>query len=173
MGEWTPYVGVADVKGPHKEDYPEKVKDGNWYLLGVWDNDRAVYLNWQGRRLHFVTRDENGSLKEEESRELVNDISTYVTAVGSCGDDGWDQWSELAWPFYTAALLPGGTVLSDQERLAFTFRHIYDIPRTDTARMLGKSPNTLDNQYRNAKQKIEQSTKLIDYLSNDLGIIEA
>jgi len=167
MDDWKP-KGTADVKGEYIDDYPNNAKEGHWWLLGTSEDDSAHYLDDRSRQVIRARQQEEGGFEVLETESIRDDqpVSHYVD-VKRTTDESWDTWSRYSWPFYTASGIraASGRLLTQEQAVVFSFRAVWDVPRKDTAAVLGKSPNTVDNQLSNAQQKAEWAEGLTERLN--------
>lgn len=172
MEEWKPQ-GVLDVIGEFADEYPDRAKEGHWWLLGTWEDNRALYYDDEEHVERMVTQSDE-AMFESIGRQAIQDDLAYpdYVLIRSESDDAWNTWSRYTWPVYEANNLSTvvGGLLPREQAIVYIFREFYDVERRDVAQLLGKSPNTIDNQYRDARKKIEGAEKLIERHNNLIEI---
>lgn len=171
MDDFDPFSS-ADLQGPHVDDYPEKPENSDWYLMGIWDKNRAVYLDSKNRSLHFVHREDDQLIEDMQNKIEERGRDLYDIIIGE--STKWDTWSKYSWPCYMTIGIYDGpkSVFTKQEALVYSYRELCEHKRNDTADILGKSANTIDNQLYSAKHKLDHAVDVVDYLRNDLEIID-
>lgn len=155
-----------DRTGHTIEDYPGEVENG--YLLGV-DESGGWYYNpitetvrnyqlegGQGDRPLELTL--GFSMDKGEVEDSYNDISELSS-------DLVDK-TVFGHSLVMASELSEKTHMSEPQAKVYALREVYGVGRTQTARILDKSPNTIDNQRSSAKRKAEQAKAFVRILKN-------
>lgn len=153
-----------DRTGHTIEDYPGEVEGA--YLLGI-DESGAWYYNpvnqsvknyqlegGQGDRPLELTL--GFSMDREEVRDSYKDMSDLAS-------DLVDR-TVFGHSLVMASELAERTHLSEPQAKVYALREVYDVGRTQTANILNKSPNTIDNQRTSAKRKANQAKAFIRIL---------
>jgi len=157
--------GLFDDRTGHTiEDYPGEID--NEYLLGIddyggwyYNPDTSEIINYKleggkdGKPLELTV---GFSLDKKETETEFNDIC------------------ELAEELVDKTVFGHSLVLSDKlteythfskpQAKVYALREIYGVGRTQTARVLNKSPNTIDNQRRSAKKKANNAKNFVNII---------
>lgn len=160
----------GDVQGEYISEYPNRVKDRGWWLLGTRETDAAVYLDSETEQIHLVQRDDEGQFITRKSRPLSEFNSRWQDIRGAHDSEfGWDTWSRYSWPTCVLDGFIGRSraVVADEQMAAYVFREMFSIPREETAELLGKSPHTIDNQLSDARRGINHAKEFIEHLAMD------
>ncbi len=156
-----------DRTGHTIEDYPGEIEKE--YLLGVDD-----WGGWYYNPIHENIR--NYQLEENEFNSL--ELKIGFSMDGEEAEDEYEDIAELAKELVDKTVFGHAMVLADEladkthlskpQAKVHALRDVYGVGRTQTARVLNKSPNTIDNQKSSAKRKAEkarQFVKLVDEYS--------
>lgn len=156
-----------DRTGHTIEDYPGEIE--NEYLLGVDDYGGWYYNPVNGKILNYKLEGGTNeplelkvgfSMNKEEAKDEYEDISELAIELVDKTVFGHSM--------VLSAKLSKHTHLSRPQAKVHALRNVYGVGRTQTARVLNKSPNTIDNQRRSAKKKADDAksfVKIIDEFS--------
>jgi len=154
-----------DRTGHTIEDYPGEIE--NEYLLGV-DDYGGWYFNPVNEKIvnYQLEGGQNGnplelkvgfSMDKEESEDEYDDISELAIELVDKTVFGHSM--------VLAAKLGEHTHLSRPQAKVYALRTVYGVGRTQTARVLNKSPNTIDNQRRSAKTKAKKAKSFVNLIN--------
>jgi hypothetical protein len=154
----------TDSTGHTIEDYPGEID--NEYLLGIdesggwyFNPNKINVMNYQleggegGKPLELKLQ---FSMDEDEFKDSFTDVSELA-------GDLVDR-TVLGHAFVLSSELAEKTHFSEPQAKVYSLREIYDVGRTQTSRILNKSPNTIDNQRESAKRKAEKAKSFIKIL---------
>lgn len=150
-----------DDSGHTIQDYPGEIENG--YLIGV-DNAGGWYYaptsksikNYQlegGNSNNPLELKLQFSMNKDEVEEAFDDISELA-------EDLVDK-TVLGHSLVLASELSDNTHLSKPQSKVYALREVYGVGRTQTARILDKSPNTIDNQRNSAKRKADRAKEFV------------
>lgn len=153
-----------DSTGHTIQDYPGEIENG--YLIGV-DNGGGWYYSPSMGSIKNYQLEGGGSdrplelklqisMDKEEVDEAFNDISEL-------SEDLIDK-TVLGHSFVLASELSDQTHLSGPQSKVYALREVYEVGRTQTARVLDKAPNTIDNQRSNANRKAKKAKKFVELI---------
>lgn len=151
----------SDSSGHTIKDYPGEIEGE--YLLGI-DKAGGWYYNpvSKGIRNYQLIGGEDGSplelklefsMDEKEVEESFSDVSDLV-------QDLVDK-TRLGHSLVLSAKLANNTYFSKPQAKVYALRDVYGVGRKQTARILNKSANTVDNQRTSAKKKAEQAKEFV------------
>lgn len=153
-----------DSSGSTIQDYPGEIE--NSYLLGIDDSGGWYYEPISNTIDNYQF--EGG--KSSEPLELTPQFSLDSDEV----EEAFDDISELAKDLVDRTVLGHSLVLADRltkethfsepQAKVYSLREVYGVGRNQTARILDKSPNTIDNQRNNAKRKAEKAKSFIEIM---------
>lgn len=153
-----------DKTGHTIEDYPGEI--GNDYLLGI-DDYGGWYFNPVSEKIL------NYQLEGGDNTPL--ELTVGFTMEKEEAEAEYEDISELAielidktvfgHSMVLAAKLGKYTHFSRPQAKVYALRVVYDVGRTQTARVLNKSPNTIDNQRRNAIRKAEKAESFVELVN--------
>jgi len=63
--------------------------------------------------------------------------------------------------------------IGEEQAKAYVFRDVFEFGRAETAELLDKNPNTLDNLRVSGAQRVAQARKLIDVFETEDDLIQA
>jgi predicted metallo-beta-lactamase superfamily hydrolase len=149
-----------DSTGHTIQDYPGEIE--NQYLLGV-DDSGGWYYDPISKSIHNYQL-EGGidnplelklqfSMEEDEVEEAFRDISELA-------EDLVDR-TVLGHALVLSSKLHENTHMSKPQSKVYSLREVYGVGRTQTARILDKSPNTVDNQRNSAKRKAQMAKEFV------------
>lgn len=153
-----------DRTGHTIEDYPGEVESG--YLLGI-DESGGWYYNPVNKSVkNYQLEGGNG----DRPLELTLGFSMDKHEVRDSYEDMSDLASDLVdrtvfgHSLVMASELADKTHLSEPQAKVYALREVYGVGRTQTANILNKSPNTIDNQKGSAKLKSKQAKAFVKIL---------
>jgi DNA-binding transcriptional regulator YiaG len=152
-----------DRTGHTIEDYPGEIE--NEYLLGI-DNYGGWYYNPTNKQIlnYKLEGGENEplelkigfSMDKEEAKDEYDDISELAVELVDKTVFGHSM--------VLSAKLSEHTHFSRPQAKVHALRNVYGVGRTQTARVLNKSPNTIDNQRRSAKKKANNAKNFVNII---------
>lgn len=153
-----------DDTGHTIQDYPGEIENG--YLIGV-DSAGGWYYDPMSKSIkNYQLEGGNSevplelklqfSMNQDEVNEAFDDISELA-------EDMVDR-TVLGHSLVLASELSKNTHLSDPQSKVYALREVYGVGRTQTARILDKSPNTIDNQRNSAKRKADRAKEFVRIL---------
>lgn len=156
-----------DDRGHTIEEYPGDIE--NQYLLGI-DHSGGWYYDPISKSVHnYQIEGGNGSqplelkiqfsMNEDEFNEAFDDISELA-------EDLVDK-TVVGHSLVLATRLSNETHLSEPQSKVYALREVYGVGRTQTARILDKSPNTVDNQRNSAKRKAQMAKQLVKIIRDE------
>jgi len=150
-----------DRTGHTIEDYPGEIE--NDYLLGIDD-----YGGWYYNPIHEKIL--NYQLEGGEDGEPL-ELKVGFSLDKEEYEDEYDDISELAIELVDKTVFGHSMVLSEKlqehthlsrpQAKVHALRNVYGVGRTQTARVLNKSPNTIDNQKSHAKTKADKAKNFV------------
>jgi DNA-binding transcriptional regulator YiaG len=154
-----------DRTGHTIEDYPGEIE--NEYLLGIDDYGGWYYNPIHEKVVNYQLEGGNG----DEPLELKVGFSMEKEEA----EDEYDDISELALELVDKTVFGHSMVLSSKltehthlsrpQAKVHALRNVYGVGRTQTARVLDKSPNTIDNQRRSAKRKADNAKRFVNIIN--------
>lgn len=155
----------SDSTGHTIEDYPGEID--NEYLLGIDDSGGWYYNPINYNIMNYQLEGGEGdrpleltlqfSMDQKEVEDTFNDISELA-------DDLVDK-TVLGHALILSTKIYENTHFSKPQARVYALRDVYDVGRTQTSRVLNKSPNTIDNQRSNAKRKSKQAKRFVKILN--------
>ncbi len=143
---------IQDYPGEIENEYLLGVDDwGGWYFDPVNEHVRNYQLEGGGDRPLELTV--GFSMEGEEAAEEYEDIAELSRELVDRTVFGHSM--------VLADELAEHTHLSKPQAKVYALRDVYGVGRTQTARVLDKSPNTIDNQRTSAKRKAEQAKMFV------------
>lgn len=150
-----------DDSGHTIQDYPGEIE--SQYLLGI-DEAGGWYYDPVLKSIHNYQLEGGGmdqplelklqfSMDKEEVEEAFDDIAELA-------EDLIDK-TVLGHSLALASELAMNTHMSKPQSRVYALREVYGVGRTQTARILDKSPNTVDNQRNSAKRKAERAKEFV------------
>lgn len=154
----------SDSNGHTIEDYPGEID--NEYLLGI-DEAGGWYfnpINMTVQNYQLKGGDGNNPLELTLQFSMdENEFNDSFTDISDLADDLVDR-TVIGHGLVLASELSERTHFSDPQAKVYSLRDIYNVGRTQTARILNKSPNTVDNQRKSAQRKAEKAKEFIRIL---------
>lgn len=154
----------SDSNGHTIEDYPGEID--NEYLLGI-DDTGGWYFNPINTTVHnyqLKGGENNNPLELKLQFSMDEDeFDDSFTDISELADDLVDR-TVIGHSLVLASELSERTHFSDAQAKVYSLRDIYDVGRTQTARILNKSPNTIDNQRESARRKSKKAKEFIRIL---------
>lgn len=155
-----------DRNGHTIQDYPGEID--NEYLLGVDDWGSWYYdpVNQTVRNYQLESKTQGDeppelsigfSLEEDETEQEFDDIADLA-------EDLVDR-TVFGHSIVLANLLYEETHFSKPQAKVYALRDVYGVGRSQTATVLNKSANTIDNQRSKARKKAEKAEKFVDIVS--------
>lgn len=142
------------------EEYPGEIEGE--YLLGI-DDSGGWYYNPSSETIrNYQLRGSPLELKLQISMDK-NQIDSSFDSISEIAMDLVDR-TVLGHSLVLATKLSESTHLSEPQAKVYSLRDVYGVGRTQTARILDKSPNTVDNQRKSAKRKAEQAKEFIQII---------
>lgn len=149
-----------DRTGHTIEDYPGEIE--NEYLLGLDD-----WGGWYYDPIHESVR--NYQLKGGSDGPL--ELTTNFSMDGSETKEEYEDISELASTLVDRTVFGHAIVLAEElaedthfskpQAQVYALRDVYGVGRTQTATVLDKSPNTIDNQRTKARKKADRAESFV------------
>jgi|AntDeeMinimDraft_4_1070355.scaffolds.fasta_scaffold05765_2 hypothetical protein len=164
---------ATDRCGNTTHDYPRHRDDGEKVLIGLVNGTAEYYDRTQNRVKGVVKHD--GEFSEEMSHQLGTD-ETVVDHVQQTREayGEYDELTGYAKGMCRAEKLAQTGAITRPQAEVYVLRSEQGLLRQDVAKMLGKSPSTLDSLLVKAKDKIERAHQLSQESasSGDSGVVD-
>lgn len=148
----------TDETGNTIEDYPGKID--NEYLLGIddlggwyYDPSRETVRNYKLKGDPLEMR-VGFTLDNDEFEQEYDDISELAS--------GLVDKTILGHAIVLSSELHQNTHLTKPQSEAYSLREVYGVGRKQSAKVLGKSKNTIDIQLSDARDKAKQAYSFVE-----------
>lgn len=158
----------TDDSGHTIKAYPGEFDGG--YLLGIDD-----WGGWYYDPLNGVVR--NYGLEAPQGENSPSELTVNFTVDPDEYEDEYEGISSLAADLMDRTVFGHSMVLADQladagfvlteaQAKVYALRDVYNVGRRETAAVLDKSANTVDNQRAKARQKVVDAQSFVNLLDS-------
>jgi Sigma-70, region 4. len=158
----------TDDSGHTIKAYPGEVDGG--FLLGIDD-----WGGWYYDPLNGVVRNYGLEAPRDDDADRPSELTVNFTVDPDEYEDEYEGISSLAADLVDRTVFGHSMVLADQlseagfvlteaQAKVYALRDVYNVGRRETATVLDKSANTVDNQRAKARQKVDEAQCFVGLL---------
>jgi hypothetical protein len=160
----------SDKTGNTLQEYPDKIETD--YLLGI--------DNWGGWYYNPDTKSIQNCILEQENKDTPPELVVNFTMSNSEESENYqsitslsedlDVRSSVGKSIVVAKRLDScGFVLTEAQARVYCLRDVYNMGRRETAKLLRKTPSTIDTQRARARKKISEAKDFVEVFTEEIG----